>query len=377
VQIRIVGGAAEVPAEAWDALEHGRSPFSAHAFLKALEDSGSVGARTGWQPLFLVAERDGLLVGAAPAYVKSHSYGEYIFDWAWAEGAQRAGVPYYPKLVLMPPFTPATGRRVLLAPGEVEAEAALMSAARAAAAQSGLSGVHWLFTTPEEQAALEAVGYHRRVSVQYHWRNDEGWADFEAFLGALNSKRRREIRRERKKVREQDVDVAMLSGREMTDLHWAGIRRFYYDTGRRKWGQPYLTPAFFDRIRATFGDSVRFAAATQGGELLAGALNFHRPGSDAMYGRYWGCDERVPQLHFETCYYAAIEHCLEHGLTLYEAGAQGEHKIARGFLPVPILSAHWLADPRLDRGVEDFLTGEREHTEATIAILRERKSPFR
>ena len=377
MKIRIVAGAAEVPAEAWDALQHGRSPFLAHAFLKALEDSGSVGEGTGWQPLFFLAERDGLLVGAAPAYVKSHSYGEYIFDWAWAEGAGRAGIAYYPKLVLMPPFTPATGRGLLLAPGEDEASAALMLAVREAAGQLGLSSVHWLFNTEQEQVALEAAGYHRRVSVQYHWRNDGDWTDFDGFLGAMKSKRRREIRRERRQVAEQDVDVAMLSGAEMTDAHWAGLKRFYYDTGRRKWGQPYLRPAFFDRIRATFADSVRFAAASQDGQLLAGALNFHRPGSDAMYGRYWGCDERRPQLHFETCYYAAIDHCLRHGLRLYEAGAQGEHKIPRGFLPEPVRSAHWIADPRLSQAVQHFLQGEREHNEAMIQGLREQKSPFR
>ena len=377
MKIRIVGGAAEVPAEAWNALDHGRSPFVAHAFLKALEDSACVGPGTGWQPLFLLAERDGLLVGAAPAYVKSHSYGEYIFDWAWAEGAGRAGIAYYPKLVLMPPFTPATGRRILLAPGEDEAASALMLAAREAAAQLGLSSVHWLFTTRGEQAGLEEAGYHRRISVQYHWRNLGDWADFDGFLAAMKSKRRREIRRERRSVAAQDVHVAMLSGAEMSDAHWAGVKRFYYDTGRRKWGQPYLTPPFFDRIRATFAESVRFAAATHEGELLAGALNFHRPGSDAMFGRYWGCDEQRPQLHFETCYYAAIDHCLQQGLRLYEAGAQGEHKIARGFLPEPIRSAHWIADPRLGQAVQHFLQGECEHNEAMIRALTGRKSPFR
>ncbi len=377
MKIRIVGGAAEVPSEAWDALDPGRSPFLAHAFLKALEDSGSVGGDTGWQPLFFLAERDGQVVGAVPAYVKSHSYGEYIFDWAWAEGAQRGGIAYYPKLVVMPPFTPATGRRVLLADGDGEVRRALMVAVREAAVQLRFSSVHWLFTTEEDQRALEEAGYLRRISVQYHWENLGGWADFESFLGAMTSKRRREIRRERRKVVEQGVDVAMLSGEEMGDAHWAGLKRFYLDTGERKWGQPYLTPAFFDRIRATYAPAVRFAAASEGGELLAGALNFHRPGSDAMYGRYWGCDEQRPQLHFETCYYAAIDHCLQQGLTLYEAGAQGEHKIARGFLPVPIRSAHWVADPRLARGVQHFLEGECEHNEAMIAVMRERKSPFK
>jgi uncharacterized protein len=324
-----------------------------------------------------VAERDGAIVGAVAAYVKSHSYGEYIFDHAWAEGAARAGMNYYPKLVVMPPFTPATGTRLLTAPGEEDVAEALAVAVREAASQLGLSGVHWLFTTPDEQALLEAAGYARRVTVQYHWRNLGDWDDFEGFLGAMSSKRRREIRRERRKVAEQDVSVEMLSGSEMGDVHWEGLKRFYYDTGRRKWGQPYLTPGFFGAIREAWPEAVQFASATHDGRLLAGALNFHRPGSDAMFGRYWGCDEQRPQLHFETCYYAAIDYCLKNGLRLYEAGAQGDHKIARGFLPVPIRSAHWIADPRLDRGVRHFLAEECAHNDTMIAMLRERRSPFK
>lgn len=365
-------------ATAWDRLEQGRTPFLAHAFLLALEASGSVGEGTGWQPLFLCAFDGDELAGAVPAYVKSHSYGEYIFDWAWAEGADRAGIRYYPKLVAMPPFTPATGKRILLAPGRGPHLARTLAAAlRDAAAQLQLSSVHWLFTDPDEQALLEEVGYHRRVSVQYHWRNLGGWPDFDGFLDALKSKRRREIRRERRVVQDQAVDVQMLHGSEMTAEHWAGVKRFYYDTGRRKWGQPYLTPAFFDAIRDTYAHAVRFAAATLDGELVAGALNFHREGSDALYGRYWGCDERLPQLHFETCYYAAIECCLQNGLTLYEAGAQGEHKIPRGFLPRAITSAHWIADPQLDEAVARFLGSEVQHTDLLVERLCEQKSPFR
>ena len=365
-------------ATAWDRLEQGRTPFLAHAFLLALEASGSVGEGTGWQPLFLCAFDGDELAGAVPAYVKSHSYGEYIFDWAWAEGADRAGIRYDPKLVAMPPFTPATGKRILLAPGRGPHLARTLAAAlRDAAAQLQLSSVHWLFTDPDEQALLEEVGYHRRVSVQYHWRNLGGWPDFDGFLDALKSKRRREIRRERRVVQDQAVDVQMLHGSEMTAEHWAGVKRFYYDTGRRKWGQPYLTPAFFDAIRDTYAHAVRFAAATLDGELVAGALNFHREGSDALYGRYWGCDERLPQLHFETCYYAAIECCLQNGLTLYEAGAQGEHKIPRGFLPRAITSAHWIADPQLDEAVARFLGSEVQHTDLLVERLCEQKSPFR
>jgi len=374
MRMTIASGLAEVPPNDWDALAQGRSPFLRHAFLKAMEDSGSVGQGTGWQPLPILVHDGDELVGALPAYVKSHSYGEYIFDWGWAEGAQRAGLPYYPKLVVAVPFTPATGRRILIKEGRDEVAAPLLHGVRQAAEQLGLSGVHFLFTDEADQKLLLEAGFEPRLTMQYHWRNLGEWRSWDDFLGALKSKRRREIRRERKLVREAGIDVRVEAGEDLGDAEWAAVWDFYRDTTSRKWGQAYLTEGFFERLRSDFADVVRLVVARKDGEIVAGALNF--VGDGAMYGRYWGCRESHKQLHFETCYYAAIEHCLEHGYTLYEAGAQGEHKIARGFLPQGMRSAHWIRHPGLGGAIADFLADERKHNEHVLAALTERKSPF-
>lgn len=373
MRLTITGGVREVEAADWDALEQGRSPFLSHAFLAALEDSGSVGPGSGWQPLFVLAHDGEALVGAAPAYVKSHSYGEYIFDWGWAEGAMRAGIDYYPKLVVAVPFTPATGRRLLVAPGRADVRRALIGALQESAERLGMSSVHALFCEADEQTDLVEAGWLPRTTMQYHWRNFGGWTDFDGFLGAMRSKRRREIRRERRKVVEAGIDVGMLRGDEVGAAEWAAMWRFYQDTTNRKWGQAYLKRGFFEQIARTLGDSVRMAVARRDGQIIATALNF--AGDGALYGRYWGCSEQHRQLHFETCYYASIDHCLVEGLELYEAGAQGEHKIPRGFLASPIRSAHWLRHPGLHGAIDGFLEQEREHNEAVITMLRER-SPF-
>ncbi len=374
MRLSILDGATEVDADAWDRLQTGPSPFCEHAFLAALERSGSVGRGTGWQPLFLCAWEGDELVGAVPAYLKGHSYGEYIFDWSWAEAAQRAGLPYYPKLVVAVPFTPATGRRILLAPGAGEDVArALAAATMDAASQLGASSVHWLFVTQQERDLLADVGYHPRLTLQYHFRN-QGWETFDDYLGAMRSKRRREIRRERRKVAEQGLTVRMLGGEELDDEHWRAIERFYRDTSSRKWGQAYLSSDFFVQIRETFSHRVRFAAGYAGDDLVAGALCFER--DEGLYGRYWGCDARFEQLHFETCFYAPIEDCIERGVQLYEAGAQGQHKIPRGFLPTGIHSAHWVAHPGLHDAVGDFVEAEARQNRRVIEALAQH-SPFR
>jgi predicted N-acyltransferase len=365
-----VGG---IDPEQWDRLDHSPSPFLEHAFLHALEISGSVGPGTGWKPLFVVLRHDRELLGAVPAYIKSHSYGEYIFDWGWADGSRRSGVPYYPKLVVAVPFTPAAGKRILLAPGQGRETALMLSrAVRELARDAGMSSVHWLFCTEDEQALLAGDGWLPRMTMQYHWLN-RGWSTFDDFLGAMRGKRRRELRRERRQVRDAGIDVRMLTGDEMTDAHWDAMQRFYRDTTGRKWGTAYLEPSFFRLVGESMPHRVRFVAAERDGELIAGALNFQR--DDAMFGRYWGCAEAHVALHFECCFYAAIEHCIAGGLVRYEAGAQGEHKIRRGFLPAPTYSAHWLAHSGLHAAVGDFVEHERRETEHAMRMLA-RRSPF-
>jgi predicted N-acyltransferase len=374
MRMTIASGLADVSPDDWDALALGRSPFLRHGFLRAMETSGSVGPGTGWQPLPILVHDGDELVGALPAYVKSHSYGEYIFDWGWAEGAQRAGLSYYPKLVVAVPFTPATGRRILLKGGRRDVAAPMLHAVRDVAGELGLSSVHFLFTEEEDQELLVEAGFQPRLTMQYHWRNLGDWGSWEEFLGALRSKRRREIRRERKLVREAGIDVRVEHGAALGDAEWAAMWAFYRDTTSRKWGQAYLTRAFFEELRRNFADRVRLVVARKDGQIVASALNFL--GEGAMYGRYWGCLEQHKQLHFETCYYAAVQYCLEHGIPLYEAGAQGEHKISRGFLPRGMRSAHWIRHPGLGEAIADFLADEREHNAHVIEALAARKSPF-
>ncbi len=367
MRMTIADGVAELGAEAWDELVCCASPFVNHAFLSAIERSRSVGPGTGWTPLVLLAHQGERLVGASPAYVKTHSYGEYIFDWAWAEAAQRNGIPYFPKLVVMPPFTPVTGRRLLSSPDAgPEVAKALAEAARQVALDLGLSSVHWLFVTEGERDVLVEAGYQPRLTHQYHW-TDQGFGSWEGFLSALSSKRRREIRREQRRLGEGGIAVRMLRGEELEANHWEALDRFYRSTSLRKWGKPYLSPEFFRELQGPLASSVRMAAATREGRLIAGGLYFE--GSGGLYGRYWGCDEHHRYLHFETAYHTGIRYCLEQGLPRFEAGAQGEHKIARGFAPVAIHSAHWLAHPGLADAVARFLEAEAEHTRSLIEVL--------
>ncbi|MCA9691670.1 MAG: GNAT family N-acetyltransferase [Myxococcales bacterium] len=364
-----------VDAARWDALDHGGSPFLEYGFLRALERSGSIGADSGWRPRFVLIESGDALLGAVAAFLKDHSYGEYIFDWAWARASERAGLPYYPKLVIAAPVTPATGPRLLIAPDAPRAEviAGLVIAVRELAAAEGCSSVHWLFTTGEEQTELAAHGFSPRASFQFHWQN-RGYADFDAFLAALTSRRRKQIRKERARARGAVDELEFIHGRDLTGDDVAAIDRYYRQTVWAHGGIDYLRPGFFHALRELTPDRVRFARVRVGGETVAGALYLQTERN--LYGRYWGCDRELDCLHFETAYYAGIEHAIREGLSLFEAGAQGEHKLLRGFSPAPTYSSHWIAHPGLDAAVREFLTHEATHLAAYMAEL-EGLSPYR
>lgn len=349
---------ADVDAGEWDALVTEAHPFAEHAFLALLEVSRSVGPRTGWMPAPVLVREAGRLVGAAPAYVRSDSYGEYIFDWGWAEAAARAGLAYYPKLTVAVPFTPATGPRLLVHPDASAAAVsnALLDGIEQLRASVGASGVHVLCCLEREAALLEGAGYLRRATHQYHWRND-GYATFDDFLGALRSESRKQIKKERRRIGEQGVSVIVKQGLDVTEDDWRTLDRLYRAHASEKWGRPYLTPQFFARARDTIGHRAVAAFGIRDGQIIAGTLSFER--GTALYGRYWGAFEDVDGLHFELCYYALIEHAIGTHKRLFEAGAQGDHKLKRGFVPVAIHSAHHLVDPDLRAAVARFVAGER------------------
>jgi predicted N-acyltransferase len=361
------------PAE-WDACAGGSNPFVSHAFLSALEDSGSAGARTGWLPQH-AALRDGAgaLVAAAPMYAKSHSYGEYVFDHGWANALERAGGNYYPKLQVAVPFSPVPGPRLLCRPDAGVPPAALAQALVQACKQLRLSSVHATFCTEADCAALEEAGWLRRIGMQFHWEN-EGYTDFEGFLGALSSRKRKVLRRERRDANAAGLTFLALSGADIQERHWDAFYRFYNATVDRKWGSAYLTRRFFSLLSERLGDKVVLMMAEIAGKPVAGALNL--AGTEALYGRNWGCIGDWPFLHFELCYYRAIDWAIAHGLTRVEAGAQGRHKIQRGYQPRPTYSAHWIAHVGLRRAIGGFLDEERPQIEAEMAALSE-ESPFR
>jgi len=382
IEITMERGVAGIPAVLWDACacpeaaEGGRprDPFTTHRFLAALERSGSVGPGTGWEPHPLIARADGEAVAVLPLYAKGHSQGEYIFDHSWAHAWERAGGRYYPKLQAAVPFTPATGRRLLTRPGwEEPGRAALVQGAVQIAADNGLSSLHVTFCTEEEAQAGARMGLLARASQQFHWR-DEGFGSFDGFLGALASRKRKTIRRERAQAQGFGGCIRRLTGDDLRPEHWDAFWRFYQDTGARKWGRPYLTRAFFDHVQQTMRDDVLLILAERDGRPVAGALNFI--GRETLFGRYWGCVEHHPCLHFELCYYQAIDAALEAGLTRVEAGAQGEHKLARGYLPVTTHSLHWIADAGLRRGVAQFIEAERRAVDQENEILTS-FGPFR
>jgi uncharacterized protein len=366
----------EIAAEDWDACAGRDNPFVGHAFLAALEDSGSVGVRAGWTPRHLVAlDASGRLIACVPAYLKTHSYGEYVFDWSWADAYERAGGRYYPKLQVAVPFTPITGNRLLVRQGAPAATTDVLAGALVDLAQRlGISSVHVTFPTEGQWARLGRLGFLLRIGQQFHWHN-RGYRDFDDFLAALASRKRKAIRREREAVAHHGVAIRTLSGDEIEERHWDGFYRFYRNTHDRKWGHAYLNRKFFSLFGERLGDRVVMVIAEKsGGETVAGALNLR--GANALYGRYWGCVEDYRFLHFEACYYRAIDFAIAAGLERVEAGAQGPHKVQRGYLPVRTYSAHWIADPGFRDALARFLQKETRAVEEEMAELTA-SSPFR
>jgi len=377
---RLAGRAIEIGRTAWNACANPGGladphPFTRYEFFEAVEESGSATARTGWRPLHLLIEHNGRTVGLLPLYLKNHSQGEYVFDHAWADALERAGGDYYPKLQASVPFTPATGRRFLIADPEREdaIRAALLSTAQTAVRELKASSLHVTFLTEDEWRAAGDAGYLLRTDQQFHWEN-RGYSDFAQFLGELSSSKRKNLRKEREAVRAEGVEFDWLSGRDLTESVWDTFFEFYMDTGGRKWGHPYLTRDFFSRVGASMADQTLLVMAKRNGRTIAGALNFF--GDGVLFGRNWGCTEFVPFLHFETCYYQAIEFAIARGLKKVEAGAQGAHKLLRGYMPTTTYSAHYIAHPGLRRAVDDYLKREREAVAEHIEELAEH-GPFR
>ena len=370
VTVEVASSVSQLPAAEWDALTSG-NPFVSHAFLSALEDSGSVGARSGWDPApIIIRDSAGVLAAAAPAYLKSHSQGEYVFDHSWADAWHRAGGNYYPKLQIASPFTPATGPRLLLR--DPALAPALIAGAEALCRQNGLSSAHATFITPEQSALFEAAGWLMRHDIQFHWEN-HGFSSFDEFLAALSSAKRKNLRKERAAA-QAGVEIRQLSGADLKEEHWDAFWRFYQDTGSRKWGRPYLTRAAFTLLGERMADAIVLFLAYMDGKPIAGALNFLGP--DALYGRYWGAVVDKPFLHFELCYYQAIDAAIARGLARVEAGAQGSHKLARGYEPVRTNSAHFIVHDGFRAAVAEFLRTERAGVAAEQLYLGEH-TPFR
>lgn len=377
--VRLLTGMGLIDAGQWDACAGPENPFVQHAFLLALEESCSATAQTGWQPVHMVVEdASGALLAAAPMYRKNHSRGEYVFDHGWAEAYERAGGRYYPKLQVAVPFSPVPGPRLLVRgdlsdPERIAALSALIAGMEQAALRLECSSIHVTFPDEATYDRLGEGGWLCRTGIQFHWSND-GYGNFDDFLAALNSRKRKAIRKERRDVAESGVEVLQLTGDAIQPDHWEAFHRFYLETSDRKWGSPYLTLDFLHRLGKTMADRVLLVMCRDGGEWVAGALNLI--GSDTLYGRNWGSDGRYRFLHFEACYYQAIEFAIAHGLKRVEAGAQGEHKIQRGYLPVRTYSAHWVADVRFHQAIDAFLKRERLAVERHLVELGQ-ESPYR
>jgi uncharacterized protein len=392
LRIRTIASIAEIAASAWDACanpapaagpptassapEDARHPLISHAFLHALETSGSATARAGWRPQHLIAETpSGTLLGAVPCYLKSHSRGEYVFDQGWAEAYERVGGRYYPKLQVAIPFAPVTGRRLLVRPGPASGQIrrALAGGLIELCRLLGVSSAHVTFATETEWQLLSEQGFLQRTDQQFHWHN-AGYGCFEDFLSALAARKRKAIRRERRDALAAGIEVQWLTGADLTEAVWDAFFAFYMETGSRKWGRPYLTRKFYSLIGSTMADHTLLIMAKRAGRFIAGAINFI--GADTLYGRHWGAIEHHPFLHFELCYYQAIEFAIVHRLQRVEAGAQGEHKLARGYLPTTTHSAHYIADKGLRCAVAEYLRRERDYVAAAGRELTE-AGPFR
>jgi hypothetical protein len=376
LELRLHEGLSGIEAADWDRLGGDHDPFLSHAFLHALEATDCL-EPYGWHPRHLVAHGpDGRPLAAMPLYVKTNSYGEFVFDWSWADAYARQGLDYYPKLVSSVPYTPSTGRRLLLAPDAPDPDALtgmLVQQALSIARDNKLSGMHWLFTPPEQTERLLQHGLMRRMGCQYHWHN-RGYADFDAFLADFSAHKRKKLRRERRRVVEDKVTLHTLHGDEAGEGEIDAFHRFYLDTFERHMGLPTLSREFFHSVAAGLGRRFILVMAEHDGEWVAGAVNFRS--DEALYGRYWGCRDAFHSLHFEACYYQGIEYCIEHGLQSFEPGAQGEHKISRGFLPTPTWSAHWIADEGMRPHLETFCRREEQMMRAQCAELHAH-SPFK
>ncbi len=377
--VKVVPSISEIAEDAWDACANPDpatyNPFLSHAFLAALEESKCVGGRTGWLPQHLLIEDEQGVAGVAAAYVKGHSQGEYVFDYGWADAYERAGGDYYPKLQLAVPFTPVPGRRLLARPGPgmLEREALLAHGAVALASQHRLSSAHVTFLTEGEWSRLGGLGFLLRDGKQYHWTN-AGYGCYDDFLSTLASRKRKALRKERRLAPAAGIEISWVEGQAITESLWDTFYAFYMDTGSRKWGRPYLNRRFFSLLGEKLADDCLLVLAKRNGRIIAGALNL--VGGDCLYGRYWGAQEHHAQLHFEVCYHQAIDYAIEHKLARVEAGAQGDHKLARGYMPVATYSAHWIADRGFRRAVQRFLDEERQHMACVRSALAE-LGPFR
>ena len=376
VTVKIVSRLKEVPAAEWDACAGTDNPFLSHAFLDALEESGSACGESGWLPQHLLVEdRNGRLVGAAPCYLKNHSYGEYVFDWGWAEAFERAGGTYYPKLQVSVPFTPVTGPRLLVRP-DADAPATrriLVAGLLELARQRKVSSLHVTFCTEPEWQAFGEAGFLQRMGQQFHWTN-RGYGSFEDFLGSLSARKRKTIRKERRDAN-AEVEIEVLSGASLEERHIKAFYRFYLNTVDRKWAHAYLDRRFFSLLRQRLAERIVLVMARNDGEYVAGALNLR--GGDTLYGRNWGCTERFRNLYFEACFYRAIDYAIEHGLARVEAGAQGPHKISRGYLPMATYSAHWIRDAGFREAVAQYLVRERRQLDYEMEALEDERSPYR
>ena len=378
---RIIGGASDIGQADWQKLteanphEKPYNPLISHEFLASLEDSGCVGGRSGWQPRFLRIEKNGAFAGVVPAYLKAHSQGEYVFDHGWADAFARAGGRYYPKLQVAAPFSPVKGPRLLTVSGTDTGAVQRFSAEalKAACAQLGASSAHVTFGLEEEAKLLEEHGFLLRNDQQFHFQNP-GYARYDDFLESLISRKRKALKRERREALAHDIKIVWLTGKDLTESAWDDFYKFYMDTGSRKWGSPYLNRKFFSLIGERMPDDILLVMAQRNGRNIAGAINFI--GSDRLYGRNWGCIEDHPFLHFEVCYHQAIDFAIERKLAVVEAGAQGEHKLARGYLPVKTWSAHYIEHPGLRRAVEDYLVHERAQVAEMVEEVTE-MGPFR
>ncbi len=375
MQTKVIHDIKEIPAADWNALLHDSNPFLRHEFLSALESHYCVNPQIGWQPSHITLYEDNKLIAASPAYVKGHSQGEFVFDWSWAEAYERHDLNYYPKLIVAIPFTPLTGQRLLISDQTnfIAVAEKLISATIETAKSLNCSSSHWLFPNEIEKTALQQQKLSIRLGCQYHWENDD-YTDFNHFLNHLSSRKRKNIIKERRQVYEAGVTFRVLHGHEISENEWRIFHQYYCAIYDRKWGAPSLTLAFFREIGQTLAENLVLILAYQHGECIAAALNLRS--DDTLYGRHWGCRDYLPALHFETCYYQGLEYCIQHNLKRYEPGAQGEHKIARGFLPTPTWSAHWIAHPDFADAIEEFCCEEQKQMQITIEKLTSH-SPYK